>query len=605
MNQSLPSNSINITIAATFTAEPIEKPLRFWMEVLELAAHIEFAPYNQVFQQLLDPASLVSRNTDGLNVVLIRLDDWSPPRFEVENPSQDADKIQRNRHDFVDALRLVASRKTAPLLVVLCPSFHQIMETQVYAQLLNETEEGLVSDLARLDGIYTVRSAELLETYPVSNYYDSFADRNAKIPYTQPFFAALATIIARKLHALRRPPFKVIVLDCDNTLWSGVCGEDGPMGVTLDQPRKELQQFVKQQKSLGMLLCLCSKNDENDVRQVFTNRPDMILQYEDFVCAQINWRAKSQNIQEMAEELQLGLDAFMLVDDNPVECAEVEANCPGTLALTLPSNQASIPGFLKHVWAFDHLEVTQEDQRRTELYKDNIRRQRLMMSSLSFRDFIDSLELEITIKDMQAEQLTRCSQLTLRTNQFNLTTIRRRESELRGLWKSGEFNCLAVEVQDRFGNYGLVGLIIYSVDAKALKLDTFLLSCRVLGRGVEHRMLARMGEIAQNQQVPRLEVKIICTQKNKPALDFMEQVAGRYKKQTQDGFSYVIPSGVAAACKFNPPTEGTTAAFVSPEKKPSVRVPLHTVAASGSSAFYSKLASEIYLEIGRVPKSNK
>src|SRR5207245_320933 len=146
----------------------------------------------------------------------------------------------------------------------------------------------------------------------------------------------------------------------------------------------------------------------------------------------------------------------------------------------------SITSFLHHVWAFDHLRVTKEDRQRTRLYQENVQRHRLRSSSLSFRDYVDSLALEITISKMEASQVARCAQLTERTNQFNFTTVRRREDELYTLWKAGVAQCLAVRVQDRFGDYGLVGLMIFETREQALKLDTFLLSCRVLGRGVEH-----------------------------------------------------------------------------------------------------------------------
>jgi len=304
---------------------------------------------------------------------LVRLDDWIRQGLEVDSLLA-RDEIQRNAKDLVSALKSCTSSRTVPWLVSLCPASPAIVAKPACARFLQETEETLASDLAQVDGIYLLKSAEVQETYPVSDYYDSRTDQLGHIPYTPSFFAALATMIMRRFHALQRPPHKVIVLDCDNTLWSGVSGEDGPIGVTIDPPRRALQQFMRLQQAAGMLLCICSKNNEDDVREVFARGPGMLLRHEDFVCSRINWRSQSENLREIADELQLGLDTFIFVDDDPIECAEVEANCPGILALQLPSNPGSIPRFLRHVWTFDHLKVTKEDRQLTTLYEENLQR---------------------------------------------------------------------------------------------------------------------------------------------------------------------------------------------------------------------------------------
>ncbi len=160
-------------------------------------------------------------------------------------------------------------------------------------------------------------------------------------------------------------------------------------------------------KQAGKLICLCSKNQPEDVFAVFEGHPDMLLKENHLVNWRINWQEKSQNLQSLAEELQLGLDSFIFIDDNPVECAEVRANCPEVLTLQLPENCDHIPKFLEHIWAFDQLKTTQEDRQRTNLYQQNIQRQNLQKYSLSFEDFLGQLNLEIEISPMQTEELTR------------------------------------------------------------------------------------------------------------------------------------------------------------------------------------------------------
>jgi len=383
-------------------------------------------------------------------------------------------------------------------------------------------ERRLATELDPVGGVYLLFPDELRRWYPVQDYYDEAGEELGHIPYTPLFFAALGTAIVRKYHCLRRPGFKVIALDCDNTLWSGVCGEDGPKGIVLDEAREALQKFMRNQRDAGVLLCLCSKNNEEDVHAVFEQRIDFPLKREHLSGWRLNWSPKSQNLKSLAQELNLGLESFIFVDDNPVECAEVEANCPQVQILQLPDEPAQIPTILEHCWAFDHLKLTSEDKQRAEMYKQNREREALRANALSLGDFIAGLDLKIEIEPLSSEQLVRVSQLTQRTNQFNFTTRRRTEMELQTL--GDNYNILTVCVRDRFGDYGLTGVLIFQTESDALDVDSFLLSCRVLGRGVEHRMLAELGEIARERRLQWVNVHFNPTPKNKPAADFLENI---------------------------------------------------------------------------------
>ena len=352
--------------------------------------------------------------------------------------------------------------------------------------------------------------------------HDPHADELGHLPYTPVFFVALATAIARKIHAIATPPFKAIALDCDETLWAGICGEDGPRGVVVDAPRWALQEFMAERRRAGMLLALASKNNEEDVTETFRAHPEMPLQLEDFVARRVNWEPKSANLASIAEELGLGLDSFILVDDNPKECREAQAGCPEALALPLPARAEEIPDFLKHVWAFDRARVTEEDRRRPELYAQQAERAKAERASASLEEFLASLQLEVGIAPMEPAQLARVAQLTQRTNQMNASCVRRTEAEIQALLASGKAECLTVDVKDRFGSYGLTGVVIFRCAGGALVADTFLLSCRVLGRGVEHRMVARLGEIALERALARVEIPFVAGQRNRPAGLFLE-----------------------------------------------------------------------------------
>ncbi len=490
-----------ITITATFTAEPVQDSLHFWLEELGLPYSVQFAPYNQVFQQLLDPTSVLFTNRSGYNVALVRLDDFGPLNLE-EN---------------IASLRDAARAFPAPLLVCFCPG-HPGLKGHAAAESKFAQE---------LDGaVQVVTSRELQDLYPVADYYDRHSEELGKVPYTPAMFAAIGTMIARRLRARVLPPVKVIALDCDDTLWSGVCGEDGPLGVRIDEPRQHLQQFMVRQRNSGVLLAICSKNIEEDVLETFRLHPEMPLQWSDIAASRINWDPKPVSLQAVARELNLGLDSFVFVDDNVREAADVQANSPEITTLVLPSDPGEIGRFLKHVWVFDRWRVTSEDRRRTEMYLEQRERKHLQRKSATLADFLQSLQLKIEIAPMTQDELQRVSQLTIRTNQMNFSSIRRTEAEIAVLLDSGEAECLSVHVSDRFGSYGLTGVILFHTTADTLIIDTFLLSCRALGRGVEHRMMAKLGEIALHRGLPHVEAIFVKTARNEPAAKFLDSLGG-------------------------------------------------------------------------------
>lgn len=522
-----------LTIASTFTAEPLEPSLSFWLKELELPARIEFAPYHQVFQQLLDPASALAQNQRGANVVLVRLQDLN---------NGDLAKVVT---ELISAVKTAAARSPVPLLLIVCPGTPSALEPRI------------ASELSKVANVYVTSPNELFDLYPVADYNDPPADQLGHIPYTPAMYAAMGTLIARKFHMLKRPPKKVIVLDCDNTLWSGVCGEDGPGGVRCEAPRQAFQRFVRAQQAAGMLLCVSSKNNEEDVDAVFTECAEMVLEKKDFTAWRVNWQPKSENLRSLAQELRLGLDSFIFIDDNPMEIAEVEANCPEVLALQIPEDCNALGNWLKHLWVFDHAKVTAEDRNRAAQYQQNRMREQLLAESMSMADFIAGLNLQTRIEAASASQIPRLSQLTLRTNQFNTTTKRRSEGELTQIAQEGNHKLFSVSVSDRFGDYGLVGLMLAEIVRDTLVVDSLMLSCRVLGKGVEHRMLAELGRVAQAANLRHVEVPFIATAKNKPMLEFLNSVGAFFRQGSNGSLRFHFPAEVAARVAFDPQTEAS------------------------------------------------
>jgi FkbH-like protein len=540
-----------IAIAATFTAEPIAESLRFWLNWLNFPIKIEFASYNHVIQSLLDSESVFASNKRGLNVVLIRFEDWE--RFRIQTTSGDDSDARKQNSYLIAALSRATLRGTSPILVCVCPSSPQALSDPVRMRFLRRLEQDLEAGIEGLPMIRFLSTARLLELYPVTNYYDASTDKLGHIPYTPDAYVALGTAIARVFHASRRPPYKVIVLDCDNTLWRGICAENGARGIVLDAPSCAVQNFMKARQEEGMLLCVCSKNATEDVEQTFEAHPEMPLNRSDFVGWRVNWRPKSENIRSLSAELSLDLDSFIFVDDNPMETAEVEAACPGVLTLTLPAEGDSIPRFLEHVWAFDRSAITAEDRRRSAMYRENALRSELLAKSFSYADFLAGLELEIEIRQLRdREEIVRAAQMTQRTNQFNLTTRRYTESEMRVMLSGGSTKALTVFVRDRFGDYGQTGLLTYEAAEDVLRVHNMLLSCRVLGKGVEHAMVARLGQIAVTQSLSAIEIAYVPTPRNTPARNFLETLQSGHREDYGQEVLYRISADAAAALEFSP-----------------------------------------------------
>jgi FkbH-like protein len=613
---------LGLAVAATFTAEPLAGALDFWMRELDLPARIELASYDQVFQQLLDPASLLSTNGHGVNVVLLRWEDWVRQHLLAGGAPRLAEPavlagVERTAGELTAALAQAAGRSAVPWLVVLCPPSPGAAGVAPFATLCRNLSERARAALGGVANLDLVAPEELAELFPGADLHDPYADEIGHVPYTPAGFAALGTLVSRRIHALTSPPAKVLVLDCDQTLWRGVCGEDGPLGVVLDPARRRLQELAVAQQQAGMLLCLCSKNQEEDVWSVFDRRPEFPLRREHLTAWRISWERKSESLASLARELNLGLDSFVLIDDNPVECAEVRANCPQAVVLELPAEEEEITRTLRHFWAFDRRRTTAEDRERTVLYRQMLDRERHRREAGSFQQFLAELGLEIDLAELAPlapgapdapgapggpERLERAAQLTQRTNQFNASTRRRSAAEIRQLLDSGVLEGRVVHVRDRFGDYGLVGLLLFAARGEALAVDTLLLSCRVLGRGVEHRLLAELGEIALRRGLVRVEVEAVPTAKNLPVFEFLRGLAGAAGASEQPaagGSLFRLTAAAARAVVFVP--AGAAESEVPAAAAQAGRPASSSAAAVARSRRLGRIAAELW-DLGEIER---
>jgi FkbH-like protein len=349
----------------------------------------------------------------------------------------------------------------------------------------------------------------------------------ARIRYTARMFELIAETVRRAIDAHAQRCKKVLVLDLDNTLWGGVVGEVGPLGIGLSEDGsgrcyRDFQRAVKALTRTGILLAIVSKNNEADVDEVFEKNNMMILRRDDFAAMRVNWRPKAENIVELAAELNLGADSFVFLDDNPVEREAVRKFLPDVGVPDFPARAEDLPTWLMLQIApvyFGKYAISAEDATKTEQYRANRARHELA-ASFDLDAYLLELGIECAISVDNGERLVRAAQMTQKTNQFNLTTRRYEITDLTRFVESHEHAVLMLDYRDRFGDEGAVGLAI--VDLAQSRIDTFLMSCRVIGRKVEDRLLDKAIELCRSRGHPRIVGEYIPTRKNQIAAGFYD-----------------------------------------------------------------------------------
>jgi FkbH-like protein len=349
----------------------------------------------------------------------------------------------------------------------------------------------------------------------------------SRLPVSADLFPVYTRGLIRSVSTLFRAPRKVLCTDLDNTLWGGILGEDGPEGIATGNAFPgncyfEYQKFLKQLSSRGILLTIVSKNNESDVRDAFQIRSaDLGLSLDDFVATKISWNEKANSIRELAEELSLGLDSFVFIDDNPMECEAIRRQLPDVAVLAAPVDEPwKLVDSLAAQTFFDAAIVTDDDVKRLQEYKAQSQRAELARNAGSRDEFLASMEIVCTFQSALAAPLARAVQLLAKTNQFNLTTRRRSAAEIEDFADEIGGQAVVVRVRDRFGDAGVVGLALARIMGESCLIDSFLLSCRVIGRGIETALLAHIAKHARQAGAKLLVGEYIATKKNAPCATF-------------------------------------------------------------------------------------
>lgn len=347
-----------------------------------------------------------------------------------------------------------------------------------------------------------------------------------RTPYSRDGLEALAREIVRFLRPLKGKNRKCLVLDCDNTLWGGIVGEDGLAGIRLGSSHPgsayaEFQRWALALSQRGIILALLSKNNEADVWEVFDRHPDMVLKREHIAAWRIDWSDKAANLAALARELNIGLDAMVLADDSAFERERVAQALPEVAVLALdPGRPEEYAGILASCGLFDTLTLSAEDRSRGAMYRAEAQRRRLRTELPDLGDYLQSLKMRAAFRAVDAMTVPRVAQQTQKTNQFNLTTRRYNEAQIKALAEDPDAGVYCLRLADRFGDAGIVAAAILHHEEGTARIDTFLVSCRALGRGVEDLFLALVLEEARARGCHRVVGEYWATAKNSQTADF-------------------------------------------------------------------------------------
>jgi FkbH-like protein len=510
---------LRVNVVASFTAQPIESALRLWGRAFGYELDCRFAGYDQIVQTLLEPGELAGASGPEMTVVLTRPEDFPAER------SAAGDKLE----ELLDAVEQAAARRLpdSRLLVGTLPPVVSSLGA-VDRGLSDELRDRWRTRLAAMGRVEVFDFAHVVERVGVEGARSSRLEVHARAAYSARLHQELAIALVRSIRAARGRRAKVVALDCDNTLWGGVVGEVGLEGLQLgpDGPGRSFQlfqQYLLRLKERGLLLAVVSKNEEPDVRDVFTRHPGMVLGVDDIAAWRVNWQHKSENLRELADELNLGLDSFVLVDDDPAVRMEVTTRVPEVHVVPLPDDPAAFCETLDRLWLFDGgAEITVEDATRTEKAQQEERRSRERGAASSLEDFLTRLELEVELDRAGESDWPRVAQLTQRTNQFNLSLRRRTHEEVRAL----DSIVLTVRARDRFGDYGQVGVCVLRPTAQpgCWEIETLLMSCRALGRGIEDAFLHGIAATAAGNGASTLVAPFVRGPRNELVRTFLARV---------------------------------------------------------------------------------
>ena len=548
---------IRLVLLSSFTTNLLDAFIKVEAARQGFFADVHHGGWGQFEQALMADHWRAPEGMKEVLVVMMRVEDLHPDvAFKAWDPSSDA--LGAIGSDVVSRIDTTLSMfrdksKGAALVANFAVPEHRLgsvfdaNQPGSVAYQFASLNRALLEKVSKRSGCNVWDYAGLVASAGSAQWTDQRLWALSRTPIAQANQPLLAQHLARSLRGVLRPAAKCLVLDLDNTIWGGVIGDDGIGGIHLGQehPGRAFKEFQRAARGLldrGILLAISSKNDKAVVEDAFDKHSEMVLKMKDFAATRINWNPKSQNLRELAKELNIGLDSLVFFDDNPVERAEVMDRAPEVQVVDVPTDPSLYVKALCQFPGFDIPRLTAEDRLRAASYQAEKERETAEEEHGGSADFLPSLKMEVEIGPWNDVTAQRIAQLVIKTNQFNTTTRRVSEAELAALHKSG-LGVYWLRLADKYGDMGLIAVGVLTKDGTDAIIHSFVLSCRAANRGMEQAVIAYLGQKAKAAGCKRLVGEFIPSAKNSPVVDMYPKLGFAKESEVEKLTRYVRELG--------------------------------------------------------------
>lgn len=543
--KSLPDEKYEIKVLSTIITSQLNEILEYTLRVEDVPAIVKSGDYDNIVQ---DSFKYKDANAVIIFWEIINIVDGLQFKIELLNVDQFDEILEKTKSDIDLVLKNL--EKTSLILINKFTSIHfcnsniRKNNLEKLADKLNHHLENKISANVRLVDLGKVIANVGLEKSQDLRYYYS-----SKALYTIDFFKAYAKYIRPFIMSANGKTKKGIIFDCDNTLWKGILGEDGFDNIEMSEKTKdgaifsEVQAIAIALNKQGILLGLCSKNNPGDVDEVIKTHPYMQLTDEYIIIKKINWLDKVTNLKEIAHDLNIGLDSLVFIDDSSFEVNLIRKQLPKVTVLHVPERLYEYPKMLReNLGLFYNLSLTVEDRKKIKMYKQQTKRKAALKEFADIEDYLAVLDLKMTIYQDYYSIIPRIAQMSQKTNQFNLTTKRYTEGDVRNFIENDDSQVFAFSVRDKFGDSGVTGLCITKFDEKrqTAEIDTLLMSCRIIGRNIEYTFIDSIIDMLKEKKVSVVKATYIKTRKNEQVKEFYDRCSFNLIRSTDSVRNYTV-----------------------------------------------------------------
>jgi len=528
LGSNINSNSYNISVLSNTIINQIKEILEYVLRNENINANVRIGDYDNIIQD-----SIKYKNSNIVIILweLCNIIDGLQYKIELFDDEQFEAILKKTKSE-ID-LTLKNLNKTSLVLfnkftsMPFSSSNIRKSTLEKLADQLNQYLEGKIQANVKLVALEKVIASVRVEKSLDLRYYYS-----SKALYTIDFFKAYTEYVKPYIMSANGKAKKALIFDCDNTLWKGILGEDGFDNIEMSSRTKdgaifsEIQGIALDLNKQGILIGLCSKNNPKDVDEVINSHPDMKLREEHITIKKSNWSDKVTNLRQIAKELNIGLDSLVFIDDSSFEVNLIKEQLPEITVLQVPERLYEYPKMLReNTGLFYNLSLTEEDKKKIGMYKQYVKRENVRKEFTNIDDYLTSLELKMTIYEDNETIIPRMSQMSQKTNQFNLTTKRYTEGDIRNFILSNWTKVFAFSISDKFGDSGVTGLCIINIDTtnKTADIDSFLMSCRIIGRNIEYSFMDYLMDFLKYNKIENVTAKYTTTYKNEQVKEFYDK----------------------------------------------------------------------------------